>query len=450
MPSHRDWIGPLKYAFAPLRLAVIWLAGTFTLFLVVGEIGRVPDMPKLCIFVATTIAVFSAGYWLRVKSWTGDRATVAPSDDEEAVARRWVALSGVYCLLFGLVFLQAYGARTPADIVEALRHPGTAYFFRIRDAEVSVGNAAVQVLTLGAALTTPLVPFTIVFWERISLGPRLLAIAGGLTYCAYWVFIGTQKGIGDFAAYAVVALLARMAISGRTVDRRATVAITMLSLIFVGYLVFNQSDRLISQRTTAGIKPNPVASAIAGDDIGRGVTTALFYPTHGYLGLAYNLETPAPWTKFRGSSRALDSYWTQYVDPTAAPIFEETLPARTEQRTGWPALTYWATIYPWIASDLTWPGAVAFMFAVGWWTARWWLEAIYQRSKLALLLVGQMAILIAYVPANNQIGITRPGLVTFVTLVSIYIFHRVGIALGRRNGVPVYSSSANSERRDPG
>lgn len=419
-------------AFTPLRVALAWLVGTFALFLLVGDVGRVPDMFKLIGFVTATIAAFALGYWLRAKTWRHPEESPADGGDS---ARRWVVFSAIYCIVFGAAFLAAYGASSPTDVLDALRNPGEAYFFRLRDARLDDESFAIQMLTLGAALTTPLVPFTIVFWERLTPVVRLLALAGAVSYCSYWIFIGTQKGVGDFACYAAVALLARAAIRGRRMGRRAVAAIAALGLAFGAYMVFNQSDRLTSENTTAGIQPNPIASAMFGEDIGRGVTTTLFYPTHGYLGLAYNLDTPVEWTHFRGSSRAFDSYWTQYVDTTATPIFNDTLPAHTEQRTGWPALTYWTTIYPWLASDLSWPGAVAFMFLVGWWTARWWLEAVYLRSKIALLLVGQMAILIAYVPANNQLGITRPGLVAFLTLLGLYFLSRLNAAVGRRVNV---------------
>lgn len=417
-----------RVVWTPMRVGLMWLIGTFALFLGVGEVSRVPDMTELVIFIAGTVAAFAAGYWLRVKTW--ERPPEPPARDDTQSVRRWVTISAIYTGVFGLVFLDAYGASNPASVVDALFNPGDAYFFRLRESHLEEGNVAVQLLTLGAALTTPVVSFTIVFWDKLTVAIRLLALASVILYCSYWVFIGTQKGVGDFASFAAVALLVRAAM-GKGVGRRTVAGIVVVGLAFTAYMVFIQADRLVSENTTGGIKPNPVAAAVVGDELGRGVTTTLFYPTHGYLGLAYNLDdTPFEWTTMRGSSRAVDSYWTQYVGGTTE--FYDSYPARTEQRTGWPALTYWATIYPWLASDLTWYGAIAFMGFVGWWLARWWMEAIYLRSKLALLLVGQVAIFVAYVPANNQIGITRPGLVAFVTLFGLYYIAKLNDALGRK------------------
>lgn len=417
-------------AFRMQRWAVAWLSGSFALFLLVGEVSRVPDMTKLIAFVCSTIIAFASGYWMKAKHWQPEPGP--PPMDNARRSSTWVVIGAAYATIYGLTLLIAYGATGPADILESLRNPGAAYFFRLREAQVEEGNAAIQILTLGSALSTPVVPFLIIYWERLGSAIRSFAIIGAAVYSAYWIFIGTQKGIGDFACYAIVALLVRSATRGRKAGRRTVAWITILATAFAMYMVFNQSARLTSQNTTGGIEPNPIVASFFGDNIGRGVTTTLYYPTHGYLGLSYNLETPHEWTRFRGASRAFDSYWIQYVEPQEQPIFSETLPALTEQRTGWPALLKWSTIYPWLASDLTWFGAAVFMFPVGWMTAKWWLEAVYEQSKLALLLVGQMAILIAYVPANNQIGITRGGLIAFASLLLLYTGSRIARAHGRR------------------
>jgi len=416
-----------RNSYTPMRGAIAWMTGSFVLFLVVGDVSRVPDMVSLCAFIGATILAFAFGYWRRVRTWQAGEDDAAPEDDGRS-ARRWVLISALYVGVYGLALLVAYGATSPSQILDALRYPGEAYFFRLRDARLETSNAFVQILTLFAVLSTPVVPLLIVSWRQLTIAVKAVAFGGIALSCAYWVFLGTQKGVGDFAVYGVAALMVRGAIHGRRSSRRTRRAIAALSLLFVGYMVFNQTDRLEAENTTGGFKPNPIFAAFTNDDIARGVSTTLFYPTHGYLGLAYNLDTDFEWTEGRGSSRAFDSYWTQYLGGES--VFPETYPARTEHRTGWPALTNWATIYPWLASDLTYPGAIVFMGLVGWCLAHFWLEATVLRRRLALLLMGQLAILIAYIPANNQLGITRPGLIAVVTLLVAYLLSK-GTALAR-------------------
>jgi hypothetical protein len=86
---------------------------------------------------------------------------------------------------------------------------------------------------------------------------------------------------------------------------------------------------------------------------------------------------------------------------------------------------YWSTIYPWLASDLTYPGAILLMAVVGWFLAKFWHEAVLQRRVLSMALFGQLALLIAFVPANNQLGQTRPALIGFVSLCALSVLARI-------------------------
>jgi hypothetical protein len=202
----------------------------------------------------------------------------------------------------------------------------------------------------------------------------------------------------------------------------------LLTVTFVSYMSFNQAQRIEAVGIQRLFQPNPVVTSLLGPDLARGVTATLFYPTHGYQGLAYNLQTDFQWTKGLGSSRALDSYWTQYLQ--GASQSGSTYPARTEVRTGWPQGQYWATIYPWLASDITFPGTIAFMGLLGWWLAKLWFESVIIRARLSILLLAQALLCIAYIPANNQIGIGRPSLIAFLSLVSLYVLR------GRRHVTP--------------
>jgi hypothetical protein len=422
-----------------MKVGVAWLAGTFVLFLLVGQVGEVPDVFKLTTYVAFTILCFASGYALKAQQLRSVdlQAAVAISEKEAASARLLVFISAAYYAILGLSLLRDYGASSVGSIVQAIAHPGAAYFTRLRvfGPQLAGGagsaNVVVQLLTLFSVLSTPLVPFLVVYWRRLSFAFRAFALVGLTIYCLYWLYIGTQKGLGDtvvFAAAAALVLVKGRWPTDRRLSKRALLPLGAVVVLFAGYMAFNQGDRLASQGEGASIKPNALVTAIAGEQLGRGVTLTLGYPSAGYLGLAHNLETPFEWSRGRGSSRALDSYATQYLGIESA--FDQTYPARTERRMGYPALMYWATIYPWLASDLTFLGAALLMAVVGWWLARLWFEAAYLRRRLSLLLFCQLTLVLAYVPANNQVGITRPGLIAFTSLVAAYVL------FGRKGGDP--------------
>jgi hypothetical protein len=99
-----------------------------------------------------------------------------------------------------------------------------------------------------------------------------------------------------------------------------------------------------------------------------------------------------------------------------------TYPFRTEVATGWPAGMYWATAFPWFASDLTFPGTIIFMFIIGFIFARTWIRAISQKDILAYALLGQIFIMMFYLPANNQVFMQRQGFLIILSIIILAIF----------------------------
>jgi hypothetical protein len=424
-----------RQLYAPMQFAVAYLGGTYLLFLLIGQVTLVPDLVKLTAFVTATVAAVGAGYHLKARTYS--RRVVVPVVDRAEVGnvRTWVLLSAAYFAAFGLALLLSYGATGPADIVRAIADPGAAYFakFRVYEAQQAAGerNLLIQGLTLMSVLYTPLIPFTVVYWKHLTRAVRLAAVGGAVVYCCFFVFIGTMKGFGDLLVFGLASYLAmavgnRRKVVGPHRPRRLLVSVILVLSAFVTYMAFNQAARVAEAGIAERFPPNPVVSAVTGEEFARGLSVISFYPTHGYLGLGHNLDTSFEWTAGLGSSRALDSYWVQYVGGEGAS--HSTYPARTEMRTGWPAGQYWATIYPWLASDLTFPGAVFLMGVVGWFLARFWYESAFERKRLSLLLFCQLGLLIAFVPANNQLGTGRTSLIAFVSLVVAY---RVNLTLVR-------------------
>lgn len=429
--------------YAPLAASVSYLGGTFILFALIGQVELVPDMPKLVIFVVATLVSLSIGYRVAVHSparWRTEPVTGPISLPEIRLANRWVLVCGIYYGLLGGALLLAYGASSPGDVVEAILQPGRAYLakFAIYDAQnASEGaNPVLQILTLASGLYTALVPLFVVYGRRIRSGVRLIALSGVVIYAAFFLFIGTLKGLADLVIFAVVSLA--VVVFGSWPQRSATkitrrrfaTVLILLATLFIGYMAYNQAGRLAAVGISDRFEPNPLIEQVVGEDLARGVAVVGFYPTHGYVGLAYNLETPFVWTRGLGAWRALDSYASQYLGTSS--VYPLTYPARTEARTGWPALMYWSTGYTWFASDLTFPGTVVLMALVGWALGRMWIEAAYQRSILALLVFVQVCIEIVYLPANNQIGTGRNSLIAFSTVVFLYIANRVAGRLASR------------------
>lgn len=432
----------MSAAKTPLRYALVWLLGSFGAFLAVGQVDRVNNLGQLSVAVFAFTAALALGYSLQVRRspWPTEAAVSRSAEPQVGTIRLLVAVAALHHLAYGVVYMREYGVSDPRAVVQALLNPGGAYLakfdvFARQDALGSV-NTAAQILTIFAVLATPLVPSLIVYWGRLTTDLRILGCICLAVYISFFLAIGTLSGLGStviFAGAALLVIVARRTGTDRRRRRGVVAAGVLVGMAFASYMSYNQGARLVETGLTADQRfaPNPVIERLTSRQFAQGVAATSFYPTHGYQGLAYNLETPFEWTHGLGASRALDSYAAQYG--VADSVSRDTYPARTEARTGWPAGQYWATVYPWLASDLSWLGIPIFMFFVGWWTSRWWREAVVDGDALALLLFAQAALFIAFIPANNQIGLSRPNLIAASMLIVLYALRQIGRAL-RRTG----------------
>ena len=102
-----------------------------------------------------------------------------------------------------------------------------------------------------------------------------------------------------------------------------------------------------------------------------------------------------------------------------------TYPIRMQIQTGWPALEYWSTIFTWLASDMTFLGAILFLSILIFIWAKSWREAIVFKNPLSIVLFCNLGILWIFVPQNNQLMQTLESTVATILLVLIWlIFHK--------------------------
>lgn len=431
--GRRDALDQLgKGATRPLRLGVYWMMGTFGGYLAIGDKGSVA-LVLLTTFVGLATLAWAVGYRWGVRSFPFDDPRVRSAgpgrNDRRNVryARRWVWASGIYFILYGYSLLVAYGA-TPASYLEVIRNPGRAYaakFELVEGLSTQTGNTLLQALILLSLLQLPLGPMMGFFWTELSLRARAAAIMGFLTYVGYFLYIGTLQGLGFLLIGVIAGVLARQTWQARAVTkrklsrarRRARLVISVGLAVFTIYMANALSERLEVFDVHNKYLANPVVASVVGEDFARGLAVVAHYPTHGYRGLALDLERPFVWTEGRGSSRAIDSYWEQYFGNS---VFENTYPARNETVTGYSATIHWSTVYPWLASDLTFPGVIALMLLLGRWTASMWLRTVLFRDPIALMLFSQLALFIAFISVNNQVLISRPSLLAVVSCVMLY------------------------------
>ncbi len=124
------------------------------------------------------------------------------------------------------------------------------------------------------------------------------------------------------------------------------------------------------------------------------------YGTNGYQGLSECLDLPFEWCYGCGHSSVMMRRIGSFLgDPNF--FWERCYPVRLESETGYSATQKWHTVYPWLASDLTYVGALIFVGLLGFLLARVWEDCLRGNSTLAVCLLAQLLMIFYYIPANN-------------------------------------------------
>ncbi|MET0417392.1 MAG: hypothetical protein ABW022_15380 [Actinoplanes sp.] len=409
----------------PLVLALAWMLGTFGVFWLTRLARDVDNPNQLCAFVLAATALFAVGYVAQMSRRPPSVAAATHSADRIRQVRRLVLASAVYYIVVSLTRLAEFGATGPRSVWANVQAPATGYVNKFDVYQQGDGTTSpwMNLLFPLGVLSVALVPLLVVHWRSLSIWLRLAGIVGVALHMAFYLFIGTMKGLGDVVIMLAAGMLvARASVRrrrGRSRRQRALMLVVTAFVLLATYMIHSQAARATEFGTTGDVvRVNPAVERVVGTSMAEGIAALIGYPTHGYLGLSYNLQLPFEWSRGLGSSpsAAIFAEQTFGADLSEHPTY----PDRTEHEKGWPARMYWATIYPWLASDLTFPGAALFMGLVGWLFAGSWRAAVSSRRVVPTLIFAQLCILLVYVPANNQLGMAPESIVGMVTLLALY------------------------------
>ena len=245
--------------------------------------------------------------------------------------------------------------------------------------------------------------------------------------CGY----GIQKEIGSVVIIMVVCLYAQMVRSGTGSFRTFSIIIVILMVAFAG-LSAMQYSRLSSwgwniytyKTSDTELITDSLFFSMFGEKVGFGMVSILSpYLSQGYYGLSLCLQLPFAWSYGVGGSHAL----TQILGKIGfSGVYERTNLSRMEYTFGRSGLHQWNTIFPWLASDLTWTGAMVFMGAVGFIMARSWREVIENDNVISLIVLFLCAVLVLFIPANNQL------FHGYDTIISTYFWLLFWVVFGKR------------------
>lgn len=238
-------------------------------------------------------------------------------------------------------------------------------------------------------------PLAVFYWKSLSRTARILAVACITGNIAMFVLMGTNKLIADTTIlFPWLVLASYLAGLNRFRLTKAIVASAITLALLAGFVFFFAETMVTRLGGFSSVDEaySPAGNVWADNDnfivrklsgeTKRAVLSGISYLTHGYFAVYLALDKPFVPTFGVGNSFFLVR---QTARLTGSPDLEQDpYPMRIEEN-GWDAYGYWSTIYPWIASDVSFPGTLIVVFLIGRLFALSWLDTLRGRIRLPSL-----------------------------------------------------------------
>jgi len=250
-----------------------------------------------------------------------------------------------------------------------------------------------------------------------------------------FILMGKQKQIGDLVILMLGVFLIKFSTLSIKIPRKYKFLVVALFIVVFLAFANSQKSRLafsnvdlsnynLKALSSVYIKENHPVFWIFGEDLGFGVSLISSYVTQGYYGLSQTLDLPFEWTYGLGNSYAIAVAANRFF---GLPFYYDTktYPFRAEKETGWPAYKKWHTIFPWLASDFTFLGAIIILTIVAFIYAICWIESYRYGNPFSIVMFCTISIMLIYVPANNQLmGSPESVIMVFSLFIAWVLKHK--------------------------
>lgn len=267
----------------------------------------------------------------------------------------------------------------------------------------------------------------IIYWKQLILPRKVIWLITLISLVGYFVlFRGQQKTLGDVFVLIVSALLVKSVLPGLYGKKKRSNKVVFFLIILVivfafilatilgsrveylnryGYNAFKLNTEFYNVNLDSGLlQIFPKSTRLGFADLD-------FYLCNGLCGLSYCLACPPTWSFGIGSVSDLSDILERR---TGVQIFENTYMYRAYEMYGYPHSEYWHTIFPSIASDWTFWGALIIVGIYAYIYGKCWEEIIHGKNKESIFFFSALNIIWIYLPANNQIFSTRTTALIFV------------------------------------
>lgn len=317
------------------------------------------------------------------------------------------------------------------DVLAGMENPGLAY--AISEDLRETGNPLVEYIRFFAGpLLFMALPLSIFYWRSLHRRVRVLAVASITGTVALFIAMGTNKAIADTVLLVPWVLTAAHLSGVLHFSKKQIMTIgigsVMSLLLFVAFFAETMATRPGSVAST-GVFLSAGSSVDDDNFLIRdlspesklGFVGLDLYLTSGYYALSLALQEPWVPTLGVGNSFFLTRQAARITGNHA--IEGMSYPARIEKY-GWDSVALWSSIYPWLASDLSFPGTVVAVFFIGRLFAMSWLDTLWGGNPFAVVVFSLFVIMLFYFPANNQVLQFGEGLSAFFVCIWLWFSTR--------------------------
>ncbi|MEZ5319805.1 MAG: hypothetical protein R2752_20555 [Vicinamibacterales bacterium] len=431
--SHQHEVSPVALLF-PGAALLGYLIVTVLLFFFGPWRYPVEDATRLVWFLVAVHVALAGGYLV------GIRRRPAPG------GRFAVAGMAAFCVVCSLIVLLPTSLLNTGSWIpnpfSAASDLGGAYARSLALRERATPWVNYARILVAPALAAML-PLCVFFWHRLS---RVLRAGFVLATCGA-LALGVAMGINAEAAQFVLLfpwfVLAAHVSGARRLDPRrwavAAVVAVLAGILLVALFATSMNVRAGSFARNgylpgieATLKGRPADIEQQWPDTRPAWRVAVDglagYLSHGYYAVYLSLREPFVPMYGVGNSVFLQRQVARLLGTDTLP--NRSYPARIEAR-GWNAYGYWATVYPWIASDVGFPGTVVVMFVAGLVFGMVWADVVVAANPWAVAFLGQVLTFMYYVPAHNKVMHSGEGVVAFLTLGLLWAASHLRGAAGR-------------------
>jgi len=318
------------------------------------------------------------------------------------------------------------------NVLEGINDPGAAYI-STNVVRGQGGGPAEYVRILLGPLLWLLLPLTVFYWRLLPTLVRISALLAVFGFLAIYVAIGTNKAIADFVILTPCLMVASWCAGHFRLTRRRAAVLSVLVIVSASLFFLFFSSTLLGRLKTResvgylqtiglGANSDNILLRRASPNMKVGILGLTSYVTQGYYGLSLALEEP--FVPMFGVGNSMFLYFNAVKVTGDSRIENLPYPVRVERSRGWGAYENWISIYPWLASDVSFPGTILVVFLIGRLFAMSWLDTLRGENPFAVAMRAQFVLMLFYFPANNQMLQAGEALTGFYGVMILWLVTR--------------------------